>query len=641
MKFIKNEGRCFIIPICVILCLLLVLPALVFAEEKLGLVEVEKVEVKTGLLIPTYSKYQGKIGEYKVFDRNPRPTWGFMGIGKVYDTYLQAQGFYEDEKDQVYAVDLDWRRSIKGQFDYQRFRHWTEHDPLTLPYPSIDEDEGSNYTFTRTLTNSKLSLTCPNYPNITVNFGYREEGRYGHRQALSMLDWELLGNNKPLEQITRDYTTGATLKLGILNLEDTFWYRTFKDEAPGEHEWSVPKFERYQNTFAASAYLPWYTTFYANYTYYQVDSKGFEKVFNREAEINYHTVQARVTNNAIKNLTLTLAYRYQNVDNDDIHKWYNSALDSSMTREVNTWSVDAAYRFALIIPTTLKYGFEWESISREDGVLDEAIYPKTQRKTHRLGLNSRIPLFSDKKGKLQIEWKRDDILNPFMNKRNWTFAEERGEYYPQLTCQPTDSDIVRWRFGVPIISNLELSLDGEWGFQNFRPVRMEESQWKERYAQPSITLTYTPTTNLSTYLSYACLWRRTHTSFGGSVLTTRYVGNDVEYKEEEHSWTVGMNYQMMADLNLSGYFTYIRQNARFDSSKLSGSDLDLLADLGGLSGHDIDTVEFSLGCDYRISRTLSADVKFIYEHFNDDMIYLYDMDGNGYMGLIGLTWKPL
>ncbi len=648
----KNKGLIFLF------CLVFLFPCLAFSET-VGPIEVEglEAEVETGITIPGYSDYQGKIGEYMVFDRGVRPYWGFKGLGKISDTYLRLEGFYEDEKDQVYAVDLDVRRAVKGEFDYRRFRHWVDHDPLTIEeiaHPFIgmsDFDPDADYTFTRTLTKSWISLTCPRFPNINLHFNYREEGRYGDRQGLSTSDyWDIRAEGRPMEQTTRDYKTGVTFRKGILTIDDTFWYRTFKDKAIHKYgtlsfleAGTIPRFERYQNTLSAKVDLPLYTSFYANYAYYYVDSKGFEEEFGKEAEIQYHSVQTKLTSSPIKNLVLSGYYRYQNVDNEDIHKWYDPDLGSAMTREVNTWAIDAVYR--LLRSTSLRYGWEHETIGREDSGLEEVHYTETLRNTHRLSLNSRFstPLLK-RKAKIGIEWKRDNVLNPFMNLRSWKSSKEWGMKYPQLSCLPTDSDIVRWRFGVPLSPDLELSLDGEWGFKNFRSER-EETQWKERYAQPTITLTYTPAANLSTYLSYGMLWRRSHTSFAPELLGVSYFENDIEYKEEEHNWTVGLNYQVMADLSFSGYFTYIRQDARFDTAGLSGTDFDTLVDLGKSSTHNIHTCEFSLACDYRISKSLFANAQFIYEQFDNDFDddptnVLYGTNGTGYMGLLGISWRP-
>lgn len=650
-KEYKSKGLVFLF------CLILLFPSLALSEEVVGPVEVEELEVETGSIIPGYSDYQGKIGEYTVFDRGVRPYWGFKGLGKIYDAYLRLEGFYEDEKDQVYAVDLDVRRAVKGEFDYRRFRHWTEHDPLIESLPSFmsDKDPGTNYTLTRTLTKSWIDLRCPKFPSFNIHLNYREEGRYGERQALSLYNWNILAEGKPMEQVTRDYKAGITYRKGILTIDNTFWYRMFKDEATenvfvdeGTPFALVPRFERYQNTLSARVDLPLYTSFYANYAYYYVDAKGYpsDLILSNEKEpnIDYHSVQTKLTSSPLKNFTLSGYYRYQNLDNEYIHKWYDTDLGSAMTREVNTWAVDAVYR--LLRSTSLRYGWEYETIGREDSGLEQVHYANTRTKTHRLSLNSKfsVPLV-ERKSRLRIEWKHDDTQNPFMNLRNWRLAKELGEdlagRYPQLSSVPTDSDLVRWRMAMPISAGLELSLDGEWGFKNFRSERdSQDSQWKERYAQPTITLTYTPASNLSTYLSYGMLWRRSHTSFAPEIWDVKYFANDIEYKEEEHSWTVGLNYQVVPELNLSGYFAYINQYGKFNTAGLSGTDLAALANLGGLSENDIHTCEFSFACDYKISKGLFANAQFIYENFTNDVVYLYDMDGTGYMGLIGISWRP-
>jgi hypothetical protein len=154
------------------------------------------------------------------------------------------------------------------------------------------------------------------------------------------LDWELLAEGKSLDQVSRDYETGATFRMGKFSLEDRFSYRTFKDKARIKAEFGsfslAPKFDKYQNNFSFSLILPYYTNFYTNYTYYLVDSEGFREVFGRESQIKYHNIQIRFSNNSFKNLNLSLFYRYQDLTNNDVYTGSDLGLFSVMGRKVNT-----------------------------------------------------------------------------------------------------------------------------------------------------------------------------------------------------------------------------------------------------------------------------------------------------------------
>jgi hypothetical protein len=632
------------ISFCLLVCLLFPLTTLAVAEEKTETVKLEGLSVETAIIIPSYSGYQGRIGEYTIFDRGVRPTWGFEGFGKIDGTYFRLEGFYEDEKDQTYAVDLDFKRILKGEFDYSRFRHWTEHDPLNIPWTSRDDDPGTDYISTRSLTRSRVIYTPAGLPNISFNLTYREEGRSGERQALSAHNFfeEILSDGKPTDEITRDYEAGVTLRKGLLTLDNTFWYRKFEDNASenlfvnGDLPFTlVPEFDRYQNTLSAKLDdLPLNTGFYTNYTYYKVDSTESKSRFDREGEIDYNSFLARLTSVPFTNLTLGLAYRYQKVEND-VRKWYDASLPSALDREVNTFLFDFA--LSIIRSTTLRYEFEWEGISREDNGLEQVHPVETDRRSHRIAIQSIIP-FLDRKARIKVEYKRDDIDDPFANLRLWNDARELGEFFPQLGPNPSESDRIRIKFSVPILTGLDLSLDGEWGEKEFESENGNRTQWEEKYVQPSVTLSYTPLSNLSAYLSYSYSWKRTESQFAPEIPTT-FFSNNVEYKEDVNIWTAGVSYQPTSNFTLSSFITYATQKAKFDSSDLKGTNLSLLSNLGNDSEHNITTSEFSVAGDYKISKKLFLNAKFIYDYFDNDAIYLYDLGGKGYMGIVGLTWK--
>jgi hypothetical protein len=637
------------ITLAFLFCFMLFLPSLANAEENTGPVNIEELSVGAGLIIPDYSGYQGRIGEYKIF-KGVRPTLEFKGFGIIDgSTYFRVEGFYEDEKDQTYAADIDFKRILKGEFDYSRFRHWTDHDPLNIPWTSEDRDPGTDYRLTRSLTKAKIVYSPAGLPNISFNLNYREEGRSGVRQVLSIQDLfgKILSDGKPTDEVTRDYEAGVTFRHRLLTLDNTFWYRKFEDEASknvftdrGQPFTLVPEFDRYQNTLSARVNdLPFNTGFYTNYTYYKVDSTESKSEFRREGEIDYNSFLARLTSIPVTNLTLGLAYRYQKVEND-LRKWYDASLPSALDRDVNTFTFDSALR--IIRSTTLRYEFEWEGISRKDSGLEQIHPVETERISHRIAVQSRLPV-AGKKVRIKAEYKRDDIDDPFSNLRFWHDAREAGEYYPQLSQNPKESDRVRVRLAIPLATGFDLSLDGEWGEKEFESENANSTQWKEDYWQPSITLSYTPLSNLTSYFSYAYSRKRTDNQFAtdprfafAPELPSAFSS---KYKEDVNIWIAGLCYQPVTDLNLSGFVTYATHKAKFDSSDLNGADLSLLSNLGQESEHDIKTSELSLAGDYRISKKLFLTAKFIYEYFDNDAIYLYDVSGKGYMGFVGLTWK--
>ncbi len=648
MKF--NYIKCMRMSCVFSFCLVFLVVSLSIAGEKADHVKFESLSVGAGMIIPDSSGYEGRISEYTISDGHTRPTFEFNGAGELFgSTYFRLDGFYGDEKDQAYLLDLDYKRILKGEFDYSRFRHWTGHDPLDIPWSSEDRDPQANYRSTHSFINSKMVFSPAQLPNISFKFGYQEEERSGERQALSVqnLFGKILSDSKEIDEVTRDYEAGFTFRKGALTLNNTFKYRDFESNGSndpftdrGRPFALVPEFDKFQNTLSARLDgLPLNTGFYTNYTYYHVEVTHEAEVVgysNFSPEIDYNSFSVRLTSVPLTNLTLGLAYRYQKVEND-VHKWFDVNLPSALDRDVNTFTFDSLFR--IFRSTTLRYEFEAEEKNRESEL--EEIHPaKTERISHRIAIQSRIPL-AGKKVRIKAEYKRDDIDDPFSNLRYWYEAREAGKYYPQLSQNPENSDRVIVRVDIPLVTGLDLSLDGEWGTSEFTSKDGSNTQWDEDYWQPSVTLSYTPLANLTGYLSYAYSQRNTDTQiatdtkFGPVEPSTFYS----EYKEDIYSWVAGLYYQPIADLNLSGFVTYAKHKAKYDNADLSGTGFASLTDLGQLSEHDVKTTELSLACDYRLTKKLFLNTKFIYEDISNDSIYLYDDSGEGYMGIIGLTWK--
>ncbi|MBN2705325.1 MAG: MtrB/PioB family outer membrane beta-barrel protein [Deltaproteobacteria bacterium] len=628
-------------------CLVLLLASPAMAGEEGGLAQVETLSLGAGLILPGASDYEGKVGEYTILDGDARPTFEFNGAGELFgSTYFCFDAFYGDEKEQDYLLDLDYKRILQGEFDYSRFRHWTGHDSLNIPWSSEDRDPRADYKSTRSLGNANLVFSPAQLPNLSFRVGYREEDRSGDRQALSVqsLFGPILSDSKEVDEVTRAYEAGITFRMGPLALENTFRYTDFEsDESDGPFTGRgrpltlVPEFDKYRNTLSARLDgLPLNTGLYTNYTFYHVDGTRETGLSNISPDIDYNSFAVKLTSVPLSKLTLGLAYRYQKVEND-VHKWFDENLPSALDRDVNTFTFDSLYR--IFRSTTLRYEFEAEEKNRDNEL--EGIHPEeTERLSHRIAIQSRIP-FAGRKLRLKAEYRRDDIDDPFSNLRYWYEARETGGYYPQLSQNPENADTVKLMFDIPLAAGLDLSLDGKWGAEEFKSKDGSSTQWDEDSFESSVTLSYTPFANLTSYLSYAYSQKDTDTR----IATDTQFGPagpssfKSEYEEDVYSWIAGLYYQPLADLNLSGFITYSKHKAKYDNADLSGTAYASLTDLGRLSEHDLKTTELSLTCDYRITEKLFINAKFIYDDISDDSIYLYDNSGDGYMGIIGLTWK--
>jgi hypothetical protein len=628
-------------------CLFLLLTSAAFAGEDADPVRIESMSFGTGLIIPDTSDYKGKVGEYTIFDGDARPTFEFNGTGEIFgSTYFRFDAFYGDEEEQDYLLNLDYRRILKGEFAYSRFRHWTGHDPLNIPWSSEDRAPWADYRSTRSLGNAELVFSPAQLPNLSFRVGYREEDRSGNRQAVSVqsLFGPILSDSKEVDEVARTYEAGVTFRMGPLALENIFRYTDFEsDEADGPFTGRgrpltlVPEFDKYQNTLSARLdSLPLNSGLYTNYTFYHVDGTREIGLTNISPDIDYDSFAVKLTSVPLSRLTLGLAYRYQKVDNE-VHKWFDESLPSALDRDVNTLTFDSLYR--LFRSTTLRYEFEAEEKNRENEL--EGIHPEeTERLSHRIAIQSRVPL-AGRKLRIKAEYRRDDIDEPFSNLRYWYEAREAGEYYPQLSQNPENADTVKLTIDIPLVTGLDLSFDGEWGAKEFESKGADHNQWDEDSWESSVTLSYTPLVNLTGYLSYAYTQRdtdariATDTEFGPADPSSFMS----DYEDDVYSWTAGVYYQPLADLNLSGFIMYATHKAEYDNADLGGTAYALLTDLGQLSEHDIETTESSLTCDYRITEKLFVNANFIYEDISDDSIYLYDNSGEGCMGIVGLAWK--
>lgn len=628
-------------------CLFLLLASPAIAGEDSDPVKIKSMSFGMGLIIPDTSDYKGKVSEYAIFDGDVRPTFEFNGAGEFLgSTYFRFDAFYGDEEEQDYLLNLDYKRILKGEFVYSRFRHWTGHDPLNVPWSSEDRAPWEDYRSTRSLGNAKLVFSPAQLPNLSFQVGYREEDRSGDQQAVSVqsLFGPILSDSKEVDEVTRTYEAGVTFRMGPLALENNFRYTDFEsDEADGPFTGRgrpltlVPEFDKYQNTLSARLdSLPLNTGLYTSYTFYHVDGTREIGLTNISPDIDYDSFAAKLTSVPLSRLTLGLAYHYQKVDNE-VHKWFDENLPSSLDRDVNTLTFDSLYR--LFRSTILRYEFEAEEKNRENEL--EGIHPEeTERLSHRIAIQSRVPL-AGRKLRIKAEYRRDDIDEPFSNLRYWYEAREAGEYYPQLSQNPENADTVKLTIDIPLVTGLDLSFDGEWGAKEFESKGADHNQWDEDSWESSVTLSYTPLVNLTGYLSYAYSQRdtdariATDTEFGPADPSSFMS----DYDDDVYSWTAGVYYQPLDDLNLSGFITYSKHEAEYDNADLSGTAYALFTDLGQLSEHDIETTELSLTCDYRITEKLFVNANFIYEDISDDSIYLYDNSGEGYMGIVGLTWK--
>jgi len=324
-------------------------------------VEVE-MEVEAGFeAVATSDLESRKVGEYEVMDEGLHPTIGFSLSGNRGDDYLGVGGLFLDDEEQSYYLDADFRRMVRQSFEYDRFQHWLDHDPmdnLNAVYspgdPHVvthhtDYDMDDEYHIIHTETKSSTQLAVPFIPGGQFKFDYRKETRDGHRQSMTMskcTSCHVQSHSRTIAEDTEDYNPSITAKFGDarsnqLALEYSFLYREFKEEGHTPHNlydegvnprkigskpfgdrlWyqneelaydQVPEMEKQAHTVKAEATLPdTNTSLYASYVNSNVENE------DARLEVDSDAASFRITNTYIPGLVLNAGFRWMEIDNDD------------------------------------------------------------------------------------------------------------------------------------------------------------------------------------------------------------------------------------------------------------------------------------------------------------------------------------
>jgi len=286
----------------------------------------------------------------------------------------------------------------------------------------------------------------------------------------------------------------------------------------------VPSTEKDSHIVKARAILPADTTLFASYVYSDVENN------DNHLEIDSDTITARVTNNFFPGLNLTGKFRYLTIDNDDVYvdvtedfrgaaPWKPGGFEpdftreSAMSRDVTTLGLDARYQ--LLKRTSLRLGYEWEKIDRDDYAVDEGGETETETDTVKVVLNSR----PHRKLKASIGYKWQNIDDPFNNVNGACEDDSTttGEFYWQrhdtrtadVSNQPTDVDEITADLTWSILHNL--SLTANYRYTDKENDETNSSDWEQESHVPSLSLWYAPTPKLSFNLSYIYDWTETDT----------------------------------------------------------------------------------------------------------------------------------
>ena len=507
------------------------------------------VKIEPGVHYTDYKGSAGKVGEYEFLENSGVGAHvDFSATGGDKNVHLDLDGSYYEKNDYMSDLDVDLRRIIIEDFSYSRFEHRLDHDPLEnlsahAGGPKVsheDLDVGKDYIIHRSELKSDTTINLPFLPGAQVHFNYRREAREGQRQALAIShcgSCHVTSRGRDVNEETRDYKMGASVKFRWLNVAYNYFHRDFQengttptndyddaihpgsgadfsarvqyDDATLSHN-LVPDSEKDSHLIKVMARLPQNTTFFGSYIYSEIENK------NNRLQTDSDTITARLTNNSLfPGLNLGLKFRYMSLDNDDVNVDVNyttwpPSVDpdftrkSAMSRDVTTIGLDSIYR--LTQKTSLKFGYEWDQIDRDDYEVDEGGdgETKTQKNTVKLGANSRL----HRKLKAKIGYKWQNIDDPFNNLKaacepanastGVVYSDRQDTRTATLSNQPTDVNEITTDIIWFVKPNLSLTAGYRW----LDKENDDTSDWQQESHMPSLNLWYAPTAKLSFNLSY-------------------------------------------------------------------------------------------------------------------------------------------
>ena len=365
-----------------------------------------KLEVTPGYTFSGTDDEQNKVSEFTSVRSQATPeVKGQLNLGA-----FEANGYfyYRDRDEKEWAADADFGRIFKIEYGYNSFIHRLQHDRLYADEPRVpkaippngvsglvamnpfwrtdpdelhlggaqmvaadDLDAGRDYQIIRREQEISAKLQLPMFPYITLKASAKEEREFGWRQHTLMTGkctpCHIVGTGRRINQYTRDFTVGATVKYGIITVDYSHLWRHFDNEAGNPtiqfdyvmapeaetkffsarllydsqydwHEWfenhnfvptnierrpyaEIPDIDKHTDKIKVRVDLPYRTTLYSSFVYSNVENSYVDKDYDT-------TVFAlRLSTSPIKRLKVSLSGKYYTIDNDDVKvdlsKWSN------------------------------------------------------------------------------------------------------------------------------------------------------------------------------------------------------------------------------------------------------------------------------------------------------------------------------
>lgn len=394
-------------------------------------------------------------------------------------------------RDQKFNLELDAARIFRLGFDYQVLEHWKDHETLdqmgatgrddvggsqpsvttdkimadliaaglpasvgggTLNYDPLQaytEELSNDYLVTRRELKSEAELVIPTLPNVVFHTGMRIEKRQGLEQAIGVTKCDschVSAVGKKIDEVTEDYTFGATGKFGLLTVDYEYLTRTFSESGStpfryyedaqngtaynmlyenGDYPFGrTPDSEKDSHALKARIDLPKDTSLSASYVKSDIESsksqtQGEYLLLDGNAlKSEYESVGTKLATKIGKNLRLSLRGSMYDIDVNGNAIYYpqrdaavnasgatawgdgdTAAWHSAEARKVKEVGADLVYRLAR--GTTLRLGYEFEE---EDRDLEELL----ETDTHTLKASVKTRLNKALSGNFSYQFQKID-----------------------------------------------------------------------------------------------------------------------------------------------------------------------------------------------------------------------------------------
>ena len=331
------------------------------------------------------------------------------------------------------------------------------------PAKTWAQELDNNYIVTRREWKNEAELVIPALPNITIKAGVRIETREGMEQSISLAKCagcHVSAVGKEIDERTEEFTIGATGKFGLLTVDYEYLTRDFDEQADPASRYylnaagdaesmlksslvmydkddfefgKTPDSEKDAHLIKARLDLPNNTSISGSYVKADIESKktdepGVFELDDRTLDSEYEGFNGKLAT-AFGPVRLSLRGGYYEIDGPEYHVTYDQRDDLSTTydqleqgeqvqpvhtmdntqhylsaesREVTELGFDAVYRLAKA--TTLRLGYEYEDIEREEEELGE-----TETHTFKGVIKTRVN--NTLSGRLSYQYQ--DIDDPF------------------------------------------------------------------------------------------------------------------------------------------------------------------------------------------------------------------------------------